>query len=190
MRRLYVPASLCTGVLRKSHDHELSGHGEANNTGERISRSFWWPRMRPAAEGYALSCPDCQQLKPRNTLKPGLLQSLPIPERIWTDLSMDFIVGLPEVRGCDSSALPHLRQTGRSLATTGIDNEKRQVSPQVAATRDRGDRHVGRDRHTDSILPNAILCMSCVTIRGLIRRRSRGLLAGVPQVVSTPLSGP
>ena len=58
--------------------------------------------MRPAAEEYALSCPDCQQLKPRNALKPGLLQSLPIPKRIWTDLSMDFIVGLPEVRGCDS----------------------------------------------------------------------------------------
>ena len=58
--------------------------------------------MRPAAEEYALACPDCQQLKPRNTLKPGLLQSLPIPERIWTDLSMDFIAGLPEVRGCDS----------------------------------------------------------------------------------------
>ena len=35
-------------------------------------------------------------------MKPGLLQSLPIPERIWTDISIDFIVGLPEVRGCDS----------------------------------------------------------------------------------------
>lgn len=58
--------------------------------------------MRPAAEEYVLSCPDCQQLKPRNALKPGLLQSLPIPERIWTDLSMDFIVGLPEIRSCDS----------------------------------------------------------------------------------------
>lgn len=58
--------------------------------------------MRPAAEEYALSCPDCQQLKPRNTLKPGLLQSLPIPERIWTDLTMDFIVSLPAVRGYDS----------------------------------------------------------------------------------------
>ena len=50
--------------------------------------------MRPAAEEYALACPDCQQLKPRSALKPGLLQS-PV-------LSMGFIVGLPEVRGRDS----------------------------------------------------------------------------------------
>ena len=102
LRRLYVPASLRADVLRKSHDHELSGHGGTNNTVEGISRSFWWPKRHPAAEEYALSCPDCQQLQPRNALEPGLLQSLPSPERIWTDLSMDFIVGLPEVRGCDS----------------------------------------------------------------------------------------
>ena len=102
LRRLYVPASLRTDVLRKSHDRELSAHGGTNSNVERISRSFWWPKMRPAAEEYSPSSPDCQQLKPRNALKPGLLQSLPTPERIWTDLSMDFIVGLPEVRGCDS----------------------------------------------------------------------------------------
>ena len=38
LRRLYVPASLRADVLRKSHDHELSGHGGTNNTVERISR--------------------------------------------------------------------------------------------------------------------------------------------------------
>ena len=58
--------------------------------------------MLPAAEQYALSCSDGQQVEHRNALSPGLLKSLPIPERIWTDLSMDFIVGLPELRGCDS----------------------------------------------------------------------------------------
>ena len=35
-------------------------------------------------------------------MKQGLLQSLPIPERTWRDLSLDFIIGWPEVRGCDS----------------------------------------------------------------------------------------
>ena len=57
--------------------------------------------MRPE-EQCALSCPNCQQQKPMNALKPGLLQSLPIPSRIWTDLSVDFIGGLSELRGCDS----------------------------------------------------------------------------------------
>lgn len=102
LQRLYVPSSLRNDVLRKAHDHVLSGHGGVNNTIEKLARSFWWPGMRSAAEEYALSCPTCQQLKPRNALKPGLLQSLPVPDRIWTDLTMDFIVGLPEVRQFDS----------------------------------------------------------------------------------------
>ena len=101
-RRLYVPTSLRNEVLRKSHDHILAGHGGINATAEKVSRFFWWPAMRPAVEEFVLSCPECQQLKPRNAPKPGLLQSLPVPERVWQDLTMDFIVGLPEVRGRDS----------------------------------------------------------------------------------------
>ena len=102
LRGLYVPASLRPEVLRNAHDRKLAGHGGTRTTVERVSRSFWWPKMRPAAEAYALSCPESQQLKPRNNLKPGLVQRLHSPEKIWTDLSMDFIVALPEVKGCDS----------------------------------------------------------------------------------------
>ena len=58
--------------------------------------------MRAITENYMLTCPDSQQLKPPITPKPGLLQGHPVPLWIWTDITADFIVGPPEVKGYDT----------------------------------------------------------------------------------------
>ena len=44
-------------------------------------------------------CDTCQRHKGETTLLPGLLEPLPIPTRIWTDILMDFIDGLPKFGG-------------------------------------------------------------------------------------------
>lgn len=41
----------------------------------------------------------CQRAKGENISPPGLLQPIPIPEKNWTDISMDFIKGLPRSQG-------------------------------------------------------------------------------------------
>lgn len=50
-------------------------------------------------QAYVRSCAICQQCKSDNAAYPGLLQPLPIPETIWSDVSMDFIEGLPVSAG-------------------------------------------------------------------------------------------
>jgi hypothetical protein len=51
--------------------------------------------MRKDVEEFVKSCVICQQMKSTNHAPYGLLQPLPIPNKVWEDISMDFIVGLP-----------------------------------------------------------------------------------------------
>ncbi|GJS34367.1 retrotransposable element Tf2 [Tanacetum coccineum] len=44
-------------------------------------------------------CDVCQRQKPDLSAYPGLIQPLPIPERIWKEVSMDFIEKLPTSHG-------------------------------------------------------------------------------------------
>lgn len=44
---------------------------------------------------WVTKCDWCQRCKPNLSAYPGLLQPLPIPDKIWSEISMDFIDGLP-----------------------------------------------------------------------------------------------
>lgn len=99
--RIYVPESnnLRLRVLQTTHDHPLSGHFGQNRTLELIRREYTWPGIRTYVQDYVKSCTTCARAKvPRH--KPyGLLKQLPIPEKPWNSISMDFIEHLPDSSG-------------------------------------------------------------------------------------------
>uniref|UniRef100_A0A3Q2NMV8 Integrase catalytic domain-containing protein n=1 Tax=Fundulus heteroclitus TaxID=8078 RepID=A0A3Q2NMV8_FUNHE len=48
---------------------------------------------------FVLSCPVCAQNKPSNRQPAGLLQPLPVPERPWSHIALDFVTGPPSSSG-------------------------------------------------------------------------------------------
>jgi hypothetical protein len=95
--RIVVPLqkSLLQELLYIYHDDQFSGHWGIDKTKELIERKFYWPGLATDVREYVLSCQTCQNIAiPRH--KPySKLESLPIPEGPWKEVSLDFITQLP-----------------------------------------------------------------------------------------------
>jgi hypothetical protein len=74
-------------------------HEGYHKTFQRIRANFYWRGMRKRIKAYIKECKVCQRHKVESLSPRGLLQPLPIPEKIWEDISMDFIEGLPVSKG-------------------------------------------------------------------------------------------
>lgn len=126
--RIYVPNlnDLHLRVLRDKHDHILAGHPGQNKTFAIVSREYYWPELRASVRIYVQSCVTCGRNKPRRHKPYGRLQPLPIPERPWDSISMDFIEQLPNSNGFTAILVivDRLSKLGIFIPTTDdIDSE-------------------------------------------------------------------
>ena len=58
--------------------------------------------MRRDVDRFVRNFEPCQRNRTSWHAPYGLLQSLPIPQTLWQDISMDFVVGLPWPNGCNA----------------------------------------------------------------------------------------
>lgn len=63
---------------------------------------FAWPKLKETVTQFVQACTVCQQAKVEHVRLPGLLQPLPVPDRAWKVVSLDFIEGLPKSQGYDT----------------------------------------------------------------------------------------
>ena len=103
-RRMYVPkwGNLRRDIMKECHDSKWAGHPGMQRTMALLEELYYWPHMRSDIEAYVKTCLVCQQDKIEQQVPTRLLQPLPIPERPWESVSMDFISALPKSDGCGS----------------------------------------------------------------------------------------
>lgn len=95
--KVWVPSAsnLHHELIKHFHDSRYGGHSGVYRTWARMSNSFTWSGMKKDVRDYVGQCDVCQRVKSDSQRPSGLLQPLLVPKRIWEDLTMDFIEGLP-----------------------------------------------------------------------------------------------
>jgi hypothetical protein len=99
--RIYIGSTtdLRSKLFHTFHSSLLGGHSGTRVTLHRPHQSFYWPNLKKFTAALIAQCPVCQISKTERIPYPGLLSPLPIPSQKWTDISMDFVEGLPTSRG-------------------------------------------------------------------------------------------
>ena len=103
--RLVVPKDLelREQILDEAHLSRYSIHPGINKMYQDLKQRFWWMWMKREIAKYVSECDTCRRVKASHLKPAGMLQPLNIPSGKWEDLSMDFIVGLPNTsKGYDS----------------------------------------------------------------------------------------
>jgi hypothetical protein len=89
-------------LLKEKHSGSLAGHFGKNKTLAQLSAYYFWPGMQDDVKKFVERCRICQHAKGRSQ-NTRLYQPLPIPNRPWDSISMDFVLGLPKTqKGNDS----------------------------------------------------------------------------------------
>ena len=100
--RRWVPdlERLRTSLIQQTHDSVMTGHPGREITAALLARQFFWPNMLSDVRRFVRNCDMCGRSKVWRERKQGFLKPMPIPDRVWSEISMDFIVDLPLSDGC------------------------------------------------------------------------------------------
>jgi len=99
--RLWVPEleELRTKMIQGTHDSRACGHPGRDLTGAILARQYFWPRMYEDVRRFLRNCDACGASTPWRERRRGFLKPLPVPDRLWSEISMDFVTDLNPSQG-------------------------------------------------------------------------------------------
>jgi len=121
--RRWVPnkPTLRTSIIQTTHDSLIAGHPGREGTYAFVARQFFWPGMARDVRTFTDNCDGCGSNKSWRTRRQGFLKPLPIPDRIWSEISMDFVTDLPKSEGCENMIVVTDRLS-KGVIADGLEN--------------------------------------------------------------------
>ena len=89
-------------LVKEAHGGGLMGHFEINKTYNMLHEHFFWPKMKLDVHMFCSQCFKCKEAKSRSQPN-GLYTPLNVPNELWINISIEFVLGLPHTKkGKDS----------------------------------------------------------------------------------------
>jgi hypothetical protein len=97
LAHMCFPTSEHAKMILEAHYSWVVRHFGIEKTVAVLQKHFYWPKIQHDVNKYIQSCIDCTISKP--TIKnQGLHMPLPIPEKLWESISMDYMSGFPSTK--------------------------------------------------------------------------------------------
>ena len=82
--------NLPTALIKEAHDQVSTAHPGQDKTYHLLRPRYFWTGMRADIDRYIRNCHLCRKTRVPRDKTPGFLHPLPIPERPWRHITVDF----------------------------------------------------------------------------------------------------
>ena len=97
---MFVPAvdQLKFRFIQKFHDDPTAKHPNKTKTYEILNRYYYWPWIINYVKRFVKNCYGCKKNKTLTNKYHDVFNPLPIPDKKWVHISIDFIIDFPVSR--------------------------------------------------------------------------------------------
>ena len=97
LKQLFIPnyEDLHTQIIESCHFNWVHNHEKKQTTFYQLDQHYWWPTILTDVKHFVNNCNDYNQYKTFCQQKPDFLIPLPVPEKRFKYLTVDFITSLP-----------------------------------------------------------------------------------------------
>jgi hypothetical protein len=119
---LYVPTSECAKLIWEAHYSQVAGHFGIEKNVVVLQKKNYWPKLRQDVSKYIIFC-TAYVIAKTIIKKQGLYMPLPILEKPWESISMDYMSGLSSTKhGNDCVCVVVDRFSKMAILTTCKNN--------------------------------------------------------------------